>query len=133
MKCVKIQLLLFFCLCCMKRLWAQPQNGYQFAHLDFTQGLSHKQVNCIYKDRKGFMWFGTMSGLNRYDGHEFRVFKHNIKDSTSIPDDYVLKIFEGPEKQLWIKSGSGFSIYNPLTEKFEPFQDKQLKKYQIPG
>ncbi|TBO40463.1 hybrid sensor histidine kinase/response regulator [Pedobacter kyonggii] len=119
-----------FLLC--NSLFAQ-EGLYQFSHLDIANGLSDNQVKAIYKDHKGFMWFGTQAGLNRYDGHEFRVFKHNIKDSTSIPDDYVLKIFEGPEKQLWIKSGSGFSIYNPLTEKFEPFQDKHLKKYKIPG
>jgi signal transduction histidine kinase/ligand-binding sensor domain-containing protein/CheY-like chemotaxis protein/AraC-like DNA-binding protein len=106
---------------------------YQFSHLDISNGLSDNQVNAIYKDHKGFMWFGTQAGLNRYDGHEFKIFKHNSKDSTSIPDDYVFNIFEGPEKHLWIKSGSGFSIYNPLTEKFERFQDKHLKKYKIPG
>lgn len=119
-----------FLLC--NALFAQ-EGLYQFSHLDISNGLSDNQVNAIYKDHKGFMWFGTQAGLNRYDGHEFKVFKHNIKDSTSIPDDYVFNIFEGPDKHLWIKSGSGFSIYNPLTEKFEPFQDKHLKKYKIPG
>jgi hypothetical protein len=43
--------------------------------LDINNGLSHNQVNCIYKDSKGFMWFGTIAGLNRYDGYTFKVFK----------------------------------------------------------
>jgi len=113
-------------------LFAQ-ENVYQFSHLDIANGLSDNQVNAIYKDRKGFMWFGTMAGLNRYDGHEFKVFKHSSKDSTSIPEGYIVDIFEGPEKQLWITSNSGFSIYNPSTEKFERFQDKHFKKYKIPS
>ncbi|WP_029280205.1 two-component regulator propeller domain-containing protein [Pedobacter borealis] len=112
-------------------LFAQ-ENVYQFSHLDIANGLSDNQVNAIYKDNKGFMWFGTLSGLNRYDGHEFKIFKHSSKDSTSIPEGYILDIFEGPEKQLWITSGGGFSIYSPSTEKFERFQDKHLKKYKLP-
>ena len=113
-------------------LFAQ-ENVYRFSHLDMSNGLSDNQVNAIYKDHKGFMWFGTLAGLNRYDGNEFKVFKHNSKDSTSLPDSYIINIFEGPEKQLWIKSRGGFSIYDPSTEKFERFQDKHFKKYKIPG
>lgn len=119
-----------FILC--NSLFAQ-EKMYQFSRLDISNGLSDNQVNAIYKDRKGFMWFGTLVGLNRYDGHEFKVFKHSSKDSSSLPDGYITDIFEGPDKQLWIKSGNGFSIYNHSTEKFERFQDKHFKKYKIPG
>ncbi len=119
-----------FILC--KSLLAQ-ENSYQFSHLDISNGLSDNQVNAIYKDHKGFMWFGTLVGLNRYDGREFKIFKHNSRDTTSIPNGYVLNIFEGPEEQLWIRSTGGFSIYNPSTEKFERFQDKHFKKYKLPG
>ncbi len=109
------------------------ENSYQFSHLDISNGLSDNQVNTIYKDHKGFMWFGTMAGLNRYDGYEFKVFKHDSRDSTSLPDDYVTNIFEGPEKRLWFKCNGGFSIYDPSTEKFERFQDRHFKKYKLPG
>jgi len=113
-------------------LFAQ-ENVYQFSHLDISNGLSDNQVNAIYKDQKGFMWFGTTAGLSRYDGHEFKIFQHNSKDSTSLPDGYIVNIFGGPEKELWIKSNRGFSIYYPLTEKFERFQNKHFQKYKIPG
>ncbi|NRF37791.1 hybrid sensor histidine kinase/response regulator transcription factor [Pedobacter foliorum] len=119
-----------FLLC--NSLFAQ-ENVYQFSHLDISDGLSDNQVNAIYKDHRGFMWFGTMAGLSRYDGYEFKVFKHNSKDSTSLPNSYIVNIFEGPEKKIWIKSNRGFSIYDPLTERFERFQDKHFKKYKIPG
>ncbi|MGY0034716.1 ligand-binding sensor domain-containing protein [Pedobacter sp. NJ-S-72] len=124
-----IALISAFLLC--NSLFAQ-KNVYQFSHLDISNGLSDNQVNAIFKDSKGFMWFGTMAGLNRYDGHEFKVFKHSSKDSSSVQDG-ITDIFEGPGKQLWIISNGGFSIYNPSTENFERFQDKHFKKYKLPG
>ncbi|MFI5137982.1 MAG: two-component regulator propeller domain-containing protein, partial [Sphingobacteriales bacterium] len=77
---------------------------YRFSHLDITNGLSHNQINCIFKDSEGFMWFGTASGLNRYDGYSFKVFKHNANDKNSLNDDYTSLIFEGPGKKLWMGS-----------------------------
>lgn len=91
---------------------------YQFSHLDISNGLSHNQVTAIFKDSKGFMWFGTMTGLNRYDGFKFKIFKHNLRDSTSISDDFIEGIQEGPDKKLWIRTRNGFNIYDPETERF---------------
>ena len=65
---------------------------YQFSHLDITDGLSHNQVTAIFKDSRGFMWFGTMTGLNRYDGFNFKVYKHKLQDSTSLKDDFIQSI-----------------------------------------
>ncbi|MDQ0640523.1 signal transduction histidine kinase/ligand-binding sensor domain-containing protein/DNA-binding response OmpR family regulator [Pedobacter sp. W3I1] len=125
--------LAFICALILYIPLSAQENVYQFSHLDIANGLSDNQVNAIYKDKRGFMWFGTMAGLNRYDGHEFKVFKHSSKDTSSIPNGYVVGIFEGPEQQLWIASNGSYSIYDPSTEKFERFQDKHFKKYKIPG
>lgn len=51
-------------------------NDIKFSHLNIEDGLSNKQVNTIIKNRSGFMGFGTMSGLNRFDGCDFKVFGH---------------------------------------------------------
>src|SRR5258705_1119947 len=75
---------------------------FQFNHIDITQGLSNNQVKAVLKDSKGFLWFATMSGLNRYDGYQFKIFRHNPRDSVSLSDNYILRIFEGPEKQIWV-------------------------------
>jgi ligand-binding sensor domain-containing protein len=91
---------------------------FRFSHLDINAGLSHNQVNCIYKDKKGFMWFGTLSGLNKYDGYSFKSFKHVAGDSTTLDDDYIVSINPGPENKLWIETRTGFNIYDPATEKF---------------
>lgn len=60
------------------------RNQYRFSQLDISNGLSHNQVNCIFKDSEGFMWFGTASGLNRYDGYAFKVFKHDSNNKNSV-------------------------------------------------
>src|SRR3979409_1904334 len=86
---------------------------YQFLHIGTENGLSHNRVNCILKDSKGFMWFGTMSGLNRYDGYEYRVFRHDLRDSTTLIDDYISRIMEGPDRKLWIETRTGLNIYDP--------------------
>lgn len=54
-----------------------PLRDLKFAHLTTDDGLSHNTVVDILQDRRGFMWFATAEGLNRYDGHVFVVYKHN--------------------------------------------------------
>ncbi|MBL1845070.1 hypothetical protein ELE30_28690, partial [Klebsiella pneumoniae] len=66
----------------------------KFRRLDTQDGLSSSQVNCIYRDSRGFMWFGTPYGLNRYDGFRFRNYYSNIRDTTSMRDNYTDEIYE---------------------------------------
>src|SRR5437870_13750086 len=91
-------------------------NSYQFEQLDASAGLSHNQIKCIYKDAKGFMWFGTMSGLNRYDGYSFKVFRHSLYDSLSLIDDDISRITELPGNKLFIQAINGNNVYDPLSE-----------------
>ncbi len=111
-------------------LFAQ-KNEYQFSHLDITNGLSNNQINCIYKDANGFMWFGTTSGLNRYDGHNFKVFKYEPGNSNSLVDNNISRIYEGPDKIMWIYTHSGLSIYNANTETFSNNIAGQLQQYKV--
>ena len=64
-------------------------NQYRFSRIDISKGLSNNEVNSILKDERGFLWFGTRSGLDRYDGYEFKVFKHDLRDSTTISDEEI--------------------------------------------
>jgi signal transduction histidine kinase/ligand-binding sensor domain-containing protein/DNA-binding response OmpR family regulator len=113
------------------RVFAQGSQ-YQFSQLDISNGLSHNQVNCIYKDSKGFMWFGTMSGLNRYDGYSFKVFKHEANNKNSLIDDFIQNIYEGPDQNLWLATRGGFCIYNPVTEQFSSDTSPWLKALKLP-
>lgn len=107
-------------------------NQFQFSHLNINNGLSHNDVTCIYKDRQGFMWFGTLSGLNRYDGYKFKIFKHSQNDTTSLDDDYIVSISPGPHNTLWIETRNGFNIYNPATERFSHNITGYLRSIRIP-
>jgi PAS domain S-box-containing protein len=96
---------------------AQPKR-LQFKHLTLDDGLSSSSVISVLKDHKGFMWFGTYNGLNRYDGLNFVVYKHNPADSASLPDDLVRTIFEDHNKNLFIGTNGGLCLYNRKMDKF---------------
>lgn len=98
-------------------LFAQ-QYQYQFELLDVRNGLSGNQVNSIFKDEKGFMWFGTLLGLSRYDGYNFKVFTHRRADTTSISDDYINVVTAGPHNTFCILTRNGWNVFDPRTEKF---------------
>ncbi|MFQ5676951.1 MAG: two-component regulator propeller domain-containing protein [bacterium] len=83
-------------ICALSILGAQPSNPsinlaerVRFERLAIAQGLSQNTVLCILQDYKGFMWFGTGEGLNKYDGYSFTVYKHDPSDSTSLSANYV--------------------------------------------
>lgn len=105
---------------------------YKFSHLDVYDGLSNNQVNSIWKDQQGFMWFGTLSGLNRYDGYEFKVFRRVAGDSTSLTDNYIDKLFEDHLGNLWVNTRIGFNIYNPVLENFDRNITPYLEQLSLP-
>lgn len=94
------------------------QDQIQFSRIDLSNGLSHNQVNSILKDSKGFLWFGTLSGLNRYDGYKFKVFKHEAADTSSIVDDFITNIYELPGHKLYLETHSGPNIYDDVSQRF---------------
>jgi ligand-binding sensor domain-containing protein len=128
----KIYLLCIWVFAIPVDLYAQYRNSYQFSHLDITNGLSDNHVNCVFKDRKGFMWFGTTSGLNRYDGNKFKIFKRDVKDPNSLAENHVMNIAEGPGDKLWIFTHSSISIYDPAMERFSNDLSAELSRYKIP-
>ena len=91
---------------------------YYFQHLGLKNKLSQSSVLCITQDRNGFMWFGTKDGLNRYDGSNFRIFKHNHSNPHSLGNNNVNSLHENKDGKLWIGTDDGIYIYDPLTETF---------------
>ena len=87
--------------------------------LTVNDGLSQNYITSIYQDSMGFIWFGTKDGLNRYDGHEFKVFKNNVHDPSSLSGNFVKVILEDGNHNLWIGTIQGLSKYNLMTGRFE--------------
>ena len=92
---------------------------YLFKTLDARNGLISSQINCILKDQRGYVWFGTPAGLYRFDGYTFKNFQANSQDGSSLPDSYILSIQEMLDGNLWIETTAGFCIYHPQSESFE--------------
>jgi signal transduction histidine kinase/ligand-binding sensor domain-containing protein/DNA-binding response OmpR family regulator len=126
-----VTLLLFACLNFLTL--AGQKTHFQFSHLDISRGLSNNQVTCILKDQKGFLLVGTMSGLNRYDGYQFKTFTNSARDTTSISGDYITGIRECPGGKMWIETRSGINIYDPATEKFDRNFAAYLQRLNIPA
>ncbi|MGB9747899.1 MAG: two-component regulator propeller domain-containing protein [Bacteroidales bacterium] len=94
---------------------------FQFNHLTIDQGLSNNTIFDIYKDSKGFLWFATSDGLNKYDGYNFLVFRHRIDDSASISNNKTYCISEDSSGFLWVGTQAGLNRFDPHTGKFKRF------------
>ncbi len=101
----------------------------KFRRLDTRNGLSNSQVNCVYRDSRGFVWIGTAYGLNRYDGYRVKTFYANMRDTTTMRDNYTSEIMEAWDGKLWVRQGMNYCIYDPVTEKFERNISQELEKY----
>ncbi|MBL3655604.1 hybrid sensor histidine kinase/response regulator transcription factor [Fulvivirga sediminis] len=112
---------------------AQAPLPYQFESLNANDGLTHGEVNCVFKDRNGFIWIGTGNGLNLYNGYALKVFRNNPRDSTSLRGNHIEAIFEDPEGKIWIRTQQGISIYDPVLETFHDLGEAELKKYRLPN
>lgn len=91
---------------------------YQFKHIDVSDGLPSNSIRSIFKDKEGFMWFGTLTGLCRYDGYDFKNYTHTDGDNSTIPDNTIIDIQEIANNRLIIETIKGYAILNKITEKF---------------
>lgn len=104
-------------------------NNLKFSHIGTREGLSHSWAKCMEKDHQGFLWVGTINGLNRYDGRSFRVFSSDPSDPESLSDNFIQVIKADSHGELWIGTYSGgLNRFNPSTESFKSYRNapKQL-------
>ncbi len=97
---------------------ASLRSHLRFEHLTTDDGLSTPVMTDIIQDSRGYMWFGTKRGLNRYDGYRTTVFSHDAADPLSIADNWVLSLHEDAQQRLWVGTRAGLQRYDPLHEKF---------------
>ena len=109
----------------VNKLFCQ-EDRYVFSHLNVNNGLSQNQINCIYRDSKGFVWFGTNAGLNRFDGSSIEVFSDEQSDKGSIENNFINTIAEDKNGNLWIGTGFGVSVLNSQTYQFSKFDYSSL-------
>ena len=110
-------LILFFCLYLLP-FYSNSQE-INFKHINIDDGLSQNAVFAILKDSKGFMWFGTKDGLNKYDGYDFVIYRHNSFDSTTLSANYISCLYEDKRGLVWVGTyDGGVNVYNRGNEEF---------------
>ena len=96
----------------------RAQTSYYFKHYEVEHGLSNNNVLCTAMDKNGFMWFGTIDGLNRFDGYTFKNYRRDPTSTTSIGNNSVYTLLATDNDLLWIGTSKGLYIYNPVTDVF---------------
>lgn len=101
---------------------AAQRRHLRFERIGTEQGLSQSNVICQLEDTRGFMWFGTRDGLNRYDGYRFTVFKNDPGDPHSIGDNFIRALLETKSGDIWVATRGGVSRFNRTTESFTRYR-----------
>lgn len=111
-------------------------NNFYFTQINTGQGLSHRKVNCIIQDSRGFMWIGTDDGLNRYDGKNFTSFRNIPGDTVSLSGNVITALLEDKMGLLWIGTADGgLTCYNykqPASKQFTQYKHKARDSNSIP-
>ncbi|GMQ78356.1 MAG: hypothetical protein BMS9Abin02_0859 [Anaerolineae bacterium] len=109
----------------------------KFEQVSLEEGLSQSSVTDILQDNRGLIWIATMDGLNRYDGYNIKVYKHDPANNLSLAENYVTFLYEDSQGTLWIGTeGSGLDSFDPDTESFThyrsaPVDQRTLSSDQI--
>ena len=88
-------------------LISAQHEGIRFESITPEMGLSQATVHCILQDSKGFLWFGTEDGLNKYDGYNFTIYRHIERDSNSISDNFIWALHEDSDGAIWVGTSTG--------------------------
>jgi ligand-binding sensor domain-containing protein len=104
------------CLLCAFSAFGQP---FPLKHLGVEDGLSNNYVLDIAQDKKGLIWIATESGLNRFDGKNFTVYKEN--NSKLVNDAVNTLLYDSAENMLWVGTRNGLCLFNCSSGQFEDF------------
>lgn len=116
-------------LLCLLSVTASAIDVLQISNITDRNGLSQNTIRCMMQDSKGFMWMGTINGLNRYNGKEFIVVHPQAELSLSIPDNRIRSITEDKNGYIWIRTFSSTLLcYDSRLEKFIDYEPENKAK-----
>jgi len=110
-------------------LSVQAQSSFTFKRLTTKSGLSQSNVTSIAKDEKGFLWFATRDGLNRYDGYQFKTYQYDREDKTSLSSSYVSVVYVDWRGRIWVGTSSGLDLYDPASDSFKHYSPDKTDTY----
>ena len=116
--------IIIYAKCCMLFLLlavsSAKAQSYYSRHYQTENGLSNNSVTCSLQDSKGFLWFGTKEGLNRFDGYQFRLF-HLGEDQGTPARDLIFSLFLDPAGVMWVGAEKGLYRFDEESEKLVRF------------
>lgn len=106
-----------------RSLWGNAQNtSLRFEHLSVNQGLSNPIVHAMLQDSRGYLWFATDNGLNKYNGYTITTYQKIPGDTTSLVSNVIYQLMEDKEGYIWLgMAGQGLCKLDPHTEKFTAY------------
>lgn len=110
--------LLFYLLVLLFQISALQAQEYYFKNYKAENGLSHNTVLCSLQDNKGFLWFGTKDGLNRFDGYTFKHYRKEVDNFKSLGSNFI-ECMHKYKNTLLVGTDSGLYIYNDINDNFE--------------
>ena len=117
----KFIVILFFLSFIPESLSYSQCKTFLFNHINVRNGLSDQVVTCITQDSSGLVWIGTVNGLNRYDGYQFKIFRHDVYNNTTISNNSIKDLLVDKFGNLWIATADGLNKFNFDTEDFTNF------------
>lgn len=97
------------------------QGGDVYKRLTIDDGLSQNMVNDILLDDRGFLWFATKDGLNRYDGHSFIVYRNYPGQLETLTSNHITSLVQTPDGTIWMTTyGGGINRIDPITGSGDP-------------
>lgn len=92
-----------------------------FRRYSLNEGLSQGTVDDMLQDHQGFLWFATQDGLNRFDGYQFKIFRHDADNPQSLSSNYITSLYESDNGTLWIGTTNGLHRFNRHNETFNQY------------
>lgn len=114
---------LIFLTICFPRAYAAESGIFNFSNINLKNGLSQLSVLAIAQDSKGYIWFATRNGLNKYDGEKFTVYKHDNDDPHSLSDNHITCLLpDDANEGLWVGTNNGLNYINLKTNQITKYQ-----------
>ena len=123
-------IIFFFCagIKCISQI-----ESLRFEHLGIEEGLSAESISAILQDTKGYIWFGTWDGLNKYDGYTFTKYRFDPFDSNSLSSNFIYTIWEDKQGSIWLGTNDGLCKFDRYSEKFTRYKPDPKSKFADPN
>ena len=134
-KYIIYMLLLIILLITTNIVYVSAYNNINFKNITSEDGLSQGTVETIIQDDQGYIWLGINDGLCRYNGYEFKIYKHDEELENSITNNYIVDIKQDNSGNIWVGTANGLSKIDTKTDLITNYnmndEEKSLSHYNI--